>query len=120
MKTPFCIARNGIILVETMYATTNALYRYKFHYTGTKGLLLEIQSLHEYNIAHGDLKRENVIFNSKDIVKMIAVGYDKEKCIGNDHDKLRTFSYATSEMLRREKYDTHSADVWVLRIVCVP
>jgi serine/threonine kinase 33 len=83
-------------------------------------IVLGVQYLHQQNIAHGDIKPENVVFTAEGAVKLIDFGYAKDKRVGTDEDKSGTLWYAAPEMLTLGKYDTHMADVWSLGILlCV-
>jgi serine/threonine protein kinase len=82
-----------------------------------KQVLQGVKYLHDHHIAHGDIKPENVVFDSHGNAKLIDLGYCKEKRIGSDLDKSGTLRYAAPEILSQGKYNTHSADVWALGIL---
>jgi serine/threonine protein kinase len=82
-----------------------------------KQILQGVKYLHDHNIAHGDIKPENVVFDVHGNAKLIDLGYCKEKLIGSELDKSGTLYYAAPEILSQGKYNTHSADVWALGIL---
>ena len=75
-----------------------------------------ISYLHKKSIAHRDLKLENIIFTSKEQVKIIDFGFSIQS-----NSKLRTFcgtpTYMAPELVRKSEYWGHKVDVWALGVL---
>ena len=84
-----------------------------------KGILNGISFLHEEcNIAHGDVKAENVVLDKNFEPKIIDFGNAKEYEIGDDSEKDGTLLYASPELLTEGcLYDTKKADIYALGIL---
>jgi serine/threonine protein kinase len=76
-----------------------------------------VKYLHDHDIAHGDIKVENIVFDSAGNAKLIDLGYCHEKKIACDSDKSGTLQYAAPELLKQGRYRTDKADVWSLGIL---
>lgn len=82
-----------------------------------------VNDLHEKNIAHRDLKLENILLSSSDeetaIVKITDFGFAKE---ANTHDSAQCYStnYAAPELLYNKSHNTKfdlACDVWSLGVI---
>lgn len=77
-----------------------------------------ISYLHDREIAHRDLKLENVLLDSAGNVKLTDFGFVKGHC---SRDLSSTFcgsrSYAAPEILRGLPYDPKKADVWAVTAI---
>ena len=79
-------------------------------------ILSAVAFLHENNIAHGDIKPENILFDASHTPKLTDFGYCHRCRIGSQKDKSGTLFYAAPQLLRKGNFDTHKADVWSLGI----
>ncbi|XP_063148016.1 MAP kinase-activated protein kinase 3 isoform X1 [Candoia aspera] len=79
-----------------------------------------IQHLHGMNIAHRDVKPENLLYTSKDkdsVLKLTDFGFAKETTIQNAlQTPCYTPYYVAPEVLGPEKYDK-SCDMWSLGVI---
>ncbi|XP_078065502.1 MAP kinase-activated protein kinase 2-like [Mustelus asterias] len=79
-----------------------------------------IQYLHSMNIAHRDVKPENLLYTSKDlnaILKLTDFGFAKETTVHNSlATPCYTPYYVAPEVLGPEKYDK-SCDIWSLGVI---
>ncbi len=81
-------------------------------------LVLAVDSLHEYNFSHNDIRPSN-IFYSKDKKKYILCNYDSATLCGNKPiDRLIRSSvhYNSPEMNQSEKYLQKKSDVYSLGV----
>jgi len=77
-----------------------------------------VSYLHKHNIAHRDLKLENILINSDKNIKIIDFGFSlvtsKNKplniCCG-------TPSYMAPELIAKKNYYGHLVDIWALGIL---
>lgn len=81
-------------------------------------LSLAVHYLHSQNIAHRDIKAENILLDREGHVKLIDFGLSKrlaagEKCKGF----CGTVQYCAPEVLAKNGYDVLKTDVWSLGIV---
>uniref|UniRef100_UPI00398F5C81 MAP kinase-activated protein kinase 2-like isoform X1 n=1 Tax=Pristiophorus japonicus TaxID=55135 RepID=UPI00398F5C81 len=79
-----------------------------------------IQYLHAMNVAHRDVKPENLLYTSKDvnaILKLTDFGFAKETTLHNSlATPCYTPYYVAPEVLGPEKYDK-SCDMWSLGVI---
>ncbi|KFP83723.1 MAP kinase-activated protein kinase 3, partial [Acanthisitta chloris] len=79
-----------------------------------------IQYLHSMNIAHRDVKPENLLYTSKDkdtVLKLTDFGFAKETTVVNAlQTPCYTPYYVAPEVLGPEKYDK-SCDMWSLGVI---
>ncbi|XP_007430799.1 MAP kinase-activated protein kinase 3 isoform X1 [Python bivittatus] len=79
-----------------------------------------IQHLHGMNIAHRDVKPENLLYTSKDkdsVLKLTDFGFAKETTVQNAlQTPCYTPYYVAPEVLGPEKYDK-SCDMWSLGVI---
>lgn len=87
-----------------------------------KDIVHAVTYMHSHNIAHRDLKLENIKFTSentsKSNIKILDFGF---ACKLNDDDKemegdCYTLDYAAPEILSNKKY-TESCDLWSLGVI---
>uniref|UniRef100_A0A8C5PSM5 non-specific serine/threonine protein kinase n=1 Tax=Leptobrachium leishanense TaxID=445787 RepID=A0A8C5PSM5_9ANUR len=85
-----------------------------------RGIGTAIQHLHELDIAHRDVKPENLLYTSKDSnaeLKITDFGFSKETTIQNAlQTPCYTPYYVAPEVLGPEKYDK-SCDMWSLGVI---
>ncbi|XP_044129210.1 MAP kinase-activated protein kinase 3 [Bufo gargarizans] len=81
---------------------------------------MAIQHLHELNIAHRDVKPENLLYTAKDTnaeLKITDFGFSKETLVQNAlQTPCYTPYYVAPEVLGPEKYDK-SCDMWSLGVI---
>lgn len=85
----------------------------------SKKLLDAIAYLHQNNIAHGDIKPDNILFDEDYRPKLGDFGLST---LGNPSELKTNFScspaYASPEQLLRIPYDPFKADMWSYGITC--
>jgi serine/threonine protein kinase len=73
---------------------------------------------HARNIAHRDIKLENLLLDSKGNIKIIDFGFST--CIPNER-KIKMFcgtpSYMAPEIVNKKEYSGPPADVWALGVL---
>ncbi|XP_028340422.1 MAP kinase-activated protein kinase 3 isoform X8 [Physeter macrocephalus] len=78
-----------------------------------------IQFLHSWNIAHRDVKPENLLYTSKEkdgVLKLTDFGFAKETTHNALQTPCYTPYYVAPEVLGPEKYDK-SCDMWSLGVI---
>lgn len=74
--------------------------------------------MHERNIAHRDIKLENIILDENIIPKLIDFGFST--CI-EPKQKIKIFcgtpSYMAPEVVQRRQYRGETADIWALGVL---
>ncbi|KAJ8370572.1 hypothetical protein SKAU_G00106000 [Synaphobranchus kaupii] len=79
-----------------------------------------IEYLHHMNIAHRDVKPENLLYNTKEsnaVLKLTDFGFAKETTLQNSlQTPCYTPYYVAPEVLGPEKYDK-SCDMWSLGVI---
>nr|XP_007982568.1 MAP kinase-activated protein kinase 3 isoform X2 [Chlorocebus sabaeus] len=78
-----------------------------------------IQFLHSHNIAHRDVKPENLLYTSKEkdaVLKLTDFGFAKETTQNALQTPCYTPYYVAPEVLGPEKYDK-SCDMWSLGVI---
>ncbi|XP_075403548.1 MAP kinase-activated protein kinase 3 [Tenrec ecaudatus] len=84
-----------------------------------RGIGLAIQFLHSQNIAHRDVKPENLLYTSKEkdaVLKLTDFGFAKETTQNALQTPCYTPYYVAPEVLGPEKYDK-SCDMWSLGVI---
>ncbi|KAK4259319.1 hypothetical protein QN277_005661 [Acacia crassicarpa] len=85
----------------------------------TAQILAGLVYLHSKRVVHRDLKPDNILVDSQDIIKLVDFGLSKHlaKSVDN-HSKLGTPYFAAPEVLRKEEYNSseeaYAADIWSL------
>ena len=81
-------------------------------------ILYGLAYLHDNNVVHRDLKLDNILISSDNIVKIADFGLSKAR---NDDQPLTTICgtilYMSPEILLGEKYDGKKADLWSIGII---
>uniref|UniRef100_A0A8C4QJX4 non-specific serine/threonine protein kinase n=1 Tax=Eptatretus burgeri TaxID=7764 RepID=A0A8C4QJX4_EPTBU len=77
-----------------------------------------IEHMHDQNIAHLDLKLENVLYCHQHQVKLIDFGLSRFFNPGQKlHEISGTYNYLAPEMLRLGEYEAPQVDIWSLGII---
>lgn len=85
-------------------------------------LIYGIEYLHSRNIAHRDIKLENIIFE-KSLTKVKLVDFGFATCLREQGEKIKIFcgtpTYMAPEIVSKEHsgYAAPPADVWALGVV---
>jgi MAP/microtubule affinity-regulating kinase len=81
-------------------------------------LLTAVAYMHENDIAHRDLKLDNILVDGNDLVKLIDFGF-ATKCVINE--KLSFFCgtphYMDPDLAMKKHYFGQAADVWALGVI---
>lgn len=82
----------------------------------TKEIIKAIEFLHKNNIAHCDIKPDNIILNlENDQVKISIIDFAFSKPITGEKEKYNfsgTKMYASPEVLNKRPYDLEAYDIW--------
>jgi 5'-AMP-activated protein kinase catalytic alpha subunit len=80
-------------------------------------ILIAVDFCHSLNIAHRDIKPDNILFDNDDRCVLSDFGLS---CIVNDQQLSTDFSgslpYKAPEILKHQKYDPFKADMWALGV----
>lgn len=77
-----------------------------------------VKYLHEMNIAHRDIKLENILLDKKGVAKLADFGWCREMCEGGRSTVCGTLDYLSPEMLDGGRHDSKT-DVWSLGVAVV-
>eukprot|EP01103_Thecamoeba_quadrilineata_P014095 TRINITY_DN4097_c0_g1_i2.p1 TRINITY_DN4097_c0_g1~~TRINITY_DN4097_c0_g1_i2.p1 ORF type:complete len:536 (-),score=105.69 TRINITY_DN4097_c0_g1_i2:112-1719(-) len=81
-------------------------------------ILIALQLLHAHRIVHRDLKTENLLFDSKQNIKIIDFSLSNHFVPG---ENLKTFcgspTYAAPELILKQEYRGPEVDIWSLGVV---
>ncbi|RZF48305.1 hypothetical protein LSTR_LSTR010268 [Laodelphax striatellus] len=85
-------------------------------------LAMGIQFLHQLDIAHRDIKCENILITARNNIKLADFGFARFLCDASGEYRLsRTFcgslAYAAPEVLKADKYDGKCCDIWSYGVV---
>ncbi|KAI9127208.1 hypothetical protein K1719_001767 [Acacia pycnantha] len=85
----------------------------------TAQILSGLVYLHSKRVVHRDLKPDNILVDSQDIIKLVDFGVSKHlvESVGN-HSTWGTLYYAAPEVFQKSKYkssrEAYAADIWSL------
>ncbi|XP_022206766.2 testis-specific serine/threonine-protein kinase 6 isoform X1 [Nilaparvata lugens] len=85
-------------------------------------LAMGIHFLHQLDIAHRDIKCENILITARNNLKLADFGFARFLCDAAGEYRLsRTFcgslAYAAPEVLKADKYDGKGCDIWSYGVV---
>lgn len=85
-------------------------------------LVSAISYCHSKGIVHRDIKCENLLFDSNNVLKIIDFGFARQYDSRLGRSKMSetycgSYSYACPEILRGQPYDPRHADVWASGVV---
>lgn len=120
--------RNDKYFIFMLFAQRGDLFDYLIDHgalkepqciTWTRQIAAAIQYLHTMNIAHRDLKCENILIMENNDVKLADFGFAKlncEKAILSE-TFCGSIYYAAPEVLNQKPYDPKCADMWSFGII---
>lgn len=84
-----------------------------------KELIKAINYLHLMNVSHRDLKLDNILINEDGKLKLIDFGFAVYRQDRNDliDNFCGTPTYMAPEIIKRDPYDPHKADIWALGVL---
>ncbi len=83
-----------------------------------KQIINAIQHLHSQYIVHRDVKLENILIDSNNLVKLCDFGVSKEIKKGDMlTNKCGTLAYIAPEILKGNKYEGFGVDIWSAGVV---
>lgn len=95
-------------------------YQIKYSRKEIKSILRQIACaldyIHGLNIAHNDVKLENIVITKKD-VKLVDFGFARENCDKKITMICGTPNYMSPELLMREKHCAKKSDVWAFGVL---
>jgi serine/threonine protein kinase len=68
-------------------------------------------------IAHGDLKLDNILMCADGSPKLTDFGFCHPSLFAGDNRKSGTIEYSAPELLARGRFQTQKADIWALGII---
>lgn len=84
-----------------------------------KDLLKAVNYIHLMGVSHRDLKLDNILINNEGRLKVIDFGFAVFR--ENSKEKVDNFcgtpTYMAPEIIKRNRYDPHKADIWSLGVV---
>lgn len=82
-------------------------------------LLQAVAYCHSKGVSHRDIKLDNVLINPEGVVKLIDFGFANKRSLSTDKisDFCGTPSYMSPEIVQRQPYDGHKADIWALGVM---
>uniref|UniRef100_A0A914Z0U3 Protein kinase domain-containing protein n=1 Tax=Panagrolaimus superbus TaxID=310955 RepID=A0A914Z0U3_9BILA len=84
-----------------------------------RAVLDAVQYLHRNNIAHRDIKAENILISRRQNIKIADFGF---VCESPDNFYSRTYcgsrAYSSPEVLTGIRYDVFKNDIWSLGVLC--
>lgn len=84
-----------------------------------KELLKAVNYIHLMGVSHRDLKLDNILINVEGRLKLIDFGFAVFR--ENQKEKINNFcgtpTYMAPEIINRDRYDPHKADIWSLGVV---
>lgn len=75
-----------------------------------------VEYLHDKNISHGDLKLENILITSSNVVKIIDFGFSSY-CDTKKSVFCGTSSYLSPEIVQMAEYFPGPSDIWSLGVI---
>lgn len=81
----------------------------------TSGILSGLEYLHGNKITHGNLKPENILFDSKGNIKIadFGISLELEQTLKYANTSIGAHTYASVEQLMGISYDA-STDIWAM------
>jgi serine/threonine protein kinase len=77
-----------------------------------------VEYLHSINVAHRDLKLDNILIEDGKSIKIIDFGFS---VLSNPSQKLKIFcgtpSYMAPELTQKREYDGKAVDMWALGVL---
>ncbi|OHT12620.1 Spindle assembly checkpoint kinase [Tritrichomonas foetus] len=80
-------------------------------------ILKGLQYIHSQNIAHRDIKPDNIFVTYKNTVKIADFGFSQYVETGQKIDDCRgSIAYCSPEILKKAVFDPFKADIWALGV----
>ncbi|OMJ82128.1 hypothetical protein SteCoe_17246 [Stentor coeruleus] len=115
------------IYIVVEYISGISLYSFLKKHVGTRlpekeakfifeQIFSAVEYLHDNNISHGDLKLENILITSSNVVKIIDFGFSSY-CDTKKKVFCGTSSYLSPEIVQMTEYFPGPSDIWALGVI---
>ncbi|EAY04492.1 CAMK family protein kinase [Trichomonas vaginalis G3] len=80
-------------------------------------LLAAVERIHSLGIVHRDIKLENILITSNDVLKLSDFGLASITCDGIMKDNCGSYEYSAPEAISHAEFDGFKADMWGVGII---
>lgn len=99
------------IINKTGFPDQKTCYKY------VEQLLSAVERIHSLGIVHRDIKLENILITSNDVLKLTDFGMASITADGIMTDNCGTFEYSAPEAISHPAFDGFKADMWGVGII---